>query len=51
MRGKGSEEIRTVAVAVMRRDFLSDRYWLDDTECYVASLTEELTIVVAVVLS
>jgi hypothetical protein len=51
MRGKGSEEIRTVAVTIVRCHFLPDRDWLDHAKGNVATFTKELAIVVTIVLS
>jgi hypothetical protein len=51
MRGKGSEEIRTVAVAIVRCHFLPNRDWLDHTEGNVATFTKEFAIIVTIVLS
>jgi hypothetical protein len=46
-----SENVRTVAVTVMRRHFLAYRNWLDHAESNVAPLAEQFAIVVAVMLS
>jgi hypothetical protein len=50
-RERGSKDVRTVAVTIMRRHFLAYRDRPDHAEGNVAPLTEEFAIVVAVMLS
>jgi len=50
-RGRGSKNVRTVAVTVMRRHFLAYRDRPDHAEGNVAPLAEEFAIIVAVMLS
>jgi hypothetical protein len=50
VRGMG-DCVRTIAVTIMCCHFLANRNWFDYSESNVAALTEELAVVVAVVLS
>ena len=44
-------EALTVTIAVVRGDFLTDTYMLDDTERNVTALAEQLHVMIAIMLS
>ena len=48
---RGSENVRTVAVTIMRCHFLAYCDWLDHAKGDVAALAKEFTIVIAIMLS